>query len=103
MKIDNSILEKTANLTDSVPGKFHFTFVRMYGLVRADKINLFACPILKDMHLYLMSHSVEPTIWKEPLDHFNKTGILATMAKVMGLDPKLYDYLGYGLAYTLSV
>lgn len=103
LKIDNSLKEKTSNLTDVVPGRFHFTFVRMYGLVRADKINMFACSILKDMHIYLMSAQSEAPLWKQPLEHYNKTGILDTLVRVMNMDPKLYDYLGYNLAYTLSV
>ena len=90
-------------MTDAVPGRYHFFLARMYGLIEADKINLFSCDLLKFMHLHLQSASNEKLYWTEALDHFNKTGILDIMAKTLNISTSLYGHLGYALAYSLSV
>ena len=78
ISIDSGIANQTELLLGnfSLPRNYDPFYIRMYGHTLEDKINMFACDNLRNMHLYLHTHEAEHLYWVPSLEHFTQVGIL---------------------------
>eukprot|EP00347_Sterkiella_histriomuscorum_P000993 403373747 len=103
INIDASIQTKLDLSNDTIPGNPPSQVYQVsVGQNIKDRLNLFSCPLLKNMHLFLHNYQSENNVWKSVFQHYKRTGIYETMANVTGQNAMLFDVLGFQLAYSTS-